>query len=239
MQNLNYVRLRDVQKKHFGHLFPNDEDPLPKESSAEDVKFRTCLDNLNNILIPGYETLSRAVTCLLLELTHRQDVLEKLMEDLKDFHSNPTMENLQKCEYLEWTWKETLRRYPPNPNIYRVTAEDTDKYQRGSILTVAVEIMHHDEEVWDNPYEFRPERWRDPSSINTSYFMPFSVGSSSCVANNFTGLLAKVLIATLLRYLVFSYDGSIPKMNYDDIRGPFGQVLFDIKINNAAMSGAS
>ena len=50
---------------------------------------------------------------------------------------------------------------------------------QGAILTSTVTAIHYDGRYWDQPEEFRPERWLDENgkfSMAKEGFLPFGVG---------------------------------------------------------------
>jgi Cytochrome P450 len=78
--------------------------------------------------------------------------------------------------------KEALRMHTPVPFIERETTQDLTVeghfIPAGSLIDVHLYVLHHNHLVWNNPEEFRPERFCDESNQDLSHFafVPFSAG---------------------------------------------------------------
>ncbi|KAK9276364.1 hypothetical protein L1049_006183 [Liquidambar formosana] len=86
--------------------------------------------------------------------------------------------------------------------------------------------MHRDPQVWDNPSEFKPERFLiDPSrwdySGNNFQYLPFGSGRRIC-----PGIpLAERMLVYVLASLLHSFEWQLPKGNDLDLSEKFGIVL--------------
>lgn len=66
--------------------------------------------------------------------------------------------------YIEGVIRETLRMYPPaTATAIRTLSEDTKLgnflLPRGTNVMVNILALHHDDKLWPEPCEFRPERF--------------------------------------------------------------------------------
>jgi cytochrome P450 len=65
-------------------------------------------------------------------------------------------------EYLEMCIQETLRMYPPAVRFDRVASEDyryNDMFiPKGTVIASSTWAMHHDPQIYPEPYKFDPER---------------------------------------------------------------------------------
>lgn len=65
--------------------------------------------------------------------------------------------------------------------------------------------MHRDGRWFDNPLEFKPERWQSLNDSLPKYaYMPFGGGARVCVGNHFALMEASIVLRTLLRRYRFS-----------------------------------
>lgn len=75
-----------------------------------------------------------------------------------------------------------MRLYPPVTFIQRVTTKDIvlDDHQIPAGTTIGVQIynLHHNKAVWEDPYEFKPERFSPDKErkYDNFAFVPFSAG---------------------------------------------------------------
>ena len=80
-----------------------------------------------------------------------------------------TYENVQKCQYLECCLKESLRLYPPVPHLVRTPIKDIQTpngytIRKGDEVLVSSYAMARMAWVWEDPLEFKPERFMDPKN---------------------------------------------------------------------------
>jgi hypothetical protein len=62
-------------------------------------------------------------------------------------------------------------------------------------------LLHRAEDIWDNPLEFRPERFDVPSSTHMYKYTPFGEGPRNCIGQKLALMESKVvLVMVLLRY---------------------------------------
>lgn len=62
--------------------------------------------------------------------------------------------------------------------------------------------MHYDERVFDEPREFRPERYleeRSAATVNPFAYIPFSAGQRNCIGQKFAMYELKSIVSKVLR----------------------------------------
>ena len=90
-----------------------------------------------------------------------QEELDNVFGD--DPERDLTVADLSKMKYLECCIKETLRLYPSIP-IYSRSLEaeavlDGHVLPKGTSIMIAAIALHRNPLVWEDPEEFRPERF--------------------------------------------------------------------------------
>ena len=106
--------------------------------------------------------------------------------------------------YLTATIQETLRRRPVLPNVEpRLVKKPIEvggwRYPPGVCLVPNAYLVHHDPEIYADPYEFRPERFLDEPP-GTYTWIPFGGGRRRCIGASFAMLEMKIVIRTLLTH---------------------------------------
>lgn len=75
-----------------------------------------------------------------------------------------------------------MARYSPETDVVYSDTRRDKKYviPRGTTTSMSTFITHTDPDVFEDPYEFHPQRWIDDLKLNRS-FIAFSRGSRNCV----------------------------------------------------------
>jgi cytochrome P450 len=72
-------------------------------------------------------------------------------------------------------------------------------YPAGVVLIASAELVHHDGEIYPEPYAFRPERFLG-STPGTYTWIPFGGGRRRCLGASFAMLEMKIVLRTVLRH---------------------------------------
>ncbi len=158
------------------------------EMSGEEIR-----DELMTLLVAGHETTASELAWCFARLSHEPRVLGRLVEEIDDGAGE---------DYLAATVQETLRRRPvlPNaaPRFVKAPIEVGDwSYPAGVCLVPNAYLVHHDPEIYPDPYTFRPERFLD-ASPGTYSWIPFGGGRRRCIGANFALLEMRIVLRTVL-----------------------------------------
>ena len=145
------------------------------------------VDNPFNYILPGYETMWRAVLRGVVEMTsgRHEDGSVAWKAALSAFLDSPTRHQLQRVEIakglkVEHISLEILRLYPPTRRISRMHM-NPDGSSR--VIAADIEGMHHTADTWQpDPLVFRPERWILLDGMDTRDFLPFGNSPFNCPA---------------------------------------------------------
>ncbi len=77
-------------------------------------------------------------------------------------------------------------------------------------IVIGAYFMGRDPKIWENPEEFKPERFdvvKSADKFNPYSYIPFSAGQRNCIGQKFAMLEMKSTISKLLRH----YEISTPK----------------------------
>jgi cytochrome P450 len=117
-----------------------------------------------------------------------------------------SISDVKEIEYLHFFIKEIMRMFPPVSYIPpKLTLVDTmlGEYfiPKGTKIGVNIRGIHNSKEIYGDPEIFRPERWSNEniSKISNNSWLPFSIGSRTCVGSNFSIMEQKIFIFELLR----------------------------------------
>lgn len=150
-------------------------------------------DELMTLLVAGHETTATSLSWALERLSRRPEALARLVEEVESGGE----------AYLEATIQETLRRRPVLPNAApRAVKQPIEvgglTYEPGVHLIPSAWLVHHDPEIYADPFAFRPERFLD-SEPGTYEWIPFGGGRRRCAGASFAMLEMSIVLGELLR----------------------------------------
>jgi cytochrome P450 len=151
-------------------------------------------DELLTLLVAGHETTASSLGFAFEHLPHRPDVIERLREEMDTDDGD---------DYLTATIHEVLRRRPVLPNSApRLVVQPIEvggwDYPVGACLVPNAYLVHHDPEIYPEPYAFRPERFLDQKP-GTYSWIPFGGGRRRCLGASFAILEMKLVFRSVLR----------------------------------------
>jgi cytochrome P450 len=149
-------------------------------------------DQLATLVLAGHETTATALSWAM-DLLHRnREVLARLRRAADD------------DAYLDAVCRETLRIRPVVPMVGRTVIEPVrigeHDVPAGTDLAVAMLVTHHREDVFPEPWRFRPERFLAGAEVPSYGWLPFGGGVRRCIGASF----AQFEMATILRVLAQS-----------------------------------
>ncbi|XP_011188839.1 probable cytochrome P450 6a14 [Zeugodacus cucurbitae] len=172
--------------------------------------------------IAGFETSSSNITFGLFELAKNPQIQEKLRAEiltvLEKHNGELTYEGMMEMTYLDQVITETLRKYPPLAALTRVATDDykipdTDiTLEKGTHIYIPMKEIHYDPEIYENPEEFRPERF-NPEEVEKRHpqaFLSFGDGPRNCIGLRFGRMQVRVGFITLLKSYRFSLSEKTP-----------------------------
>nr|BAL05196.1 cytochrome P450 [Phanerodontia chrysosporium] len=180
----------------FSNLLDASEDESDGQARLADEEL---LGNIFIFLLAGHETTAHtlAFTFGLLALyPEQQDKLYKHIKHVIPDGRIPAYEEMNSLHESIAVFYETLRLFPPVTGIPKVAAEDTTlvttdhggnkvvvPVTKGTGISLHVPGLHYNPRYWDDPYEFKPERFHGDWPRDA--FLPFSSGARSCLGRRF------------------------------------------------------
>jgi len=149
-------------------------------------------DNLMSMIVAGHETTTGELAWALLMLAQNPAVQDRLSEELETGGE----------EYLVATVHETLRRKPvfvftiPREVVTPVEIGDWE-YRRPAQLVACTYLLHHNPELYPEPYAFRPERFVG-AAPQAKTWLPWGGGRKHCLGRHF----AMLEVTTILRHVL-------------------------------------
>ncbi|CAG2177208.1 unnamed protein product, partial [Oppiella nova] len=160
--------------------------------------------------VAGYETTATTLTFASYELALNQDSQQRLYEEILtsvDSNGEIDYDLLSKLPYLDAVISETLRLDAPAVVLIRQASEDYKlgntgiTLYKGQQLEMPITAIHHNEEFYENAYQFIPERFlpENRHKIKPYTYLPFGAGPRNCIGMRFGLMEAKLALAQVVR----------------------------------------
>lgn len=224
-------RRREQLRQEGGH---------PKETSKKDllglllrardsdrnVNFRDddLMWDVHDVIFAGHETTASALGAALFLIAGSPRVLRKIQEELREVlpgQRTPTFDDISKLKYLDMVLNESLRLYPPTALIGRCakSADIISGYEipAGANVLLSPYVMGRLEQLWDNPEEFRPERFSEEQIAmrHPMAHTPFGAGPRICLGARMATMEAKVILAMVFQKYAFERTADKLEVEYD------------------------
>ncbi|PRQ27780.1 putative oxidoreductase [Rosa chinensis] len=178
------------------------------------------------LLVAGTDTASTTMEWAMALLLNHPERMNKVRAEIDAKVGEDRLLNeqdLPKLNYLQNVIMEALRLHPPVPLLVpREAPEDCVvggfDVPRGTMLMINAWAIHRDPEFWEDPTEFKPERFEGWSGEGGEGYkvVPFGAGRRGCPGD----VLAKRFIALALGTLVQSFEwGRISEEKVDMSEG--------------------
>ncbi len=195
------------------------------------------IDEIKQYLWAGTETTALTLAWALYLLSNHPEAAARVIKESEDVLGDrePTAADYTALIYTRSVIQETMRLYPPVWGLIRVAANDDEigghKIKAGDRIVLFGYSAHHNPRFWDEPEEFRPERWMDKSAkrqVKYSY-IPFGAGKRSCIGGAMSQVENTLALALLLRRFRPEYVGPNPAgINATVTLTPKGGLMFKV-----------
>ncbi|KAL5419969.1 hypothetical protein PMIN06_003909 [Paraphaeosphaeria minitans] len=185
----------------------------------EDLTIPRLKDEAMSVVGAGIETTKMALAVLCFHIITTPSVLKRLQMELQeaipDPSNPPPLSVLEKLPYLYACLQEGIRlSYGAIARSQRISKHNPIKYNDwvippGVMVSLDTYHMHHDEAVFPQSHEYRPERWLgnprgpDGEKALTKYLTAFGRGTRMCVGFNLAYAEMTLVVAALFRSFNF------------------------------------
>ena len=188
----------------------------PSTTNTECLTTQEIRDELMTIFAVSHETVATALTWALYLLATNPESQDRLHTELDQILGNrlPTLADLTGLTFTDQVLTESMRLYPPIWRMGRVPLEPLTLagYQipANTMICLPQYIIHRDRRWYDEPTEFRPERWTREfrRQLHPFAYVPFGAGPRRCIGEGMAWTEAKLILATVAQKWSFRHDPS-------------------------------
>jgi len=204
--------LLDLIKKRRAASQPKDD--LLSALIQGELSDNDILAELKTIVIAGHETIETAITWTHYLIASHPQVKKRLFHEVDTvLKGKPvTHADLPDLIYTKMLFQETIRIRPVIWAIRRraLRRDIVCGYQlpRDAEIVISIYALHHDPDLWPEPYRFKPDRFAPHLAANRKKYsyIPFGAGPRSCIGGEFSTMEAMTIIATIAQ----QYDMHVP-----------------------------
>jgi cytochrome P450 len=183
-------RRREGNEEHFDFLamFMGTRD----RETDEPMKDKELIDEVLTLIVAGHETTAAALTWTWYLLDEHEDAAERIALEAGKVSSEGalSLDAAESLSFTHQTLQESLRLYPPGWLITRrsIEADELSGYPIAPRTDVFISpyMLHRNSKFWDEPEEFRPERFAgaDAEERHRFAYIPFAVGPRHCIGES-------------------------------------------------------
>lgn len=172
-------------------------------------------DEALTLFLAGHETTANALNWTWYLLSQNPEAEAKLHAELDAVLDSrvPAIDDVPHLKFTEAVLAESMRLYPPAWAIGRnvIAAHNFGGYiaKPGTLILTSPFVSHRDARYWEDPLEFRPERWGGISvkeAGNRNIYFPFGGGVRRCIGESFAWTEGILLIVAIARKWKLSLD---------------------------------
>jgi cytochrome P450 len=161
-------------------------------------------DQLTVLFFGGYETTQWALAWALAFLAEVPAVRLRLLDEIDTLNGRlPTADDLGTLEYARATVSEALRHQGTLVLPRQLETDDTFAgytIPAGTLVGASTMVIHHRPDLWDEPQQFRPERFLelDGNAQHRYLMLSFGGGPRVCLGINLAYFEAQLTLALFL-----------------------------------------
>ncbi len=187
---------------------------------AEFMTAKELRDQLFTLYFAGQDTTVSTILWVLYYLAKHPNYQERARKEVLGCWPSLekiTHEDLDDFVFLNAAIDEAMRLAPAAYVISRDVEKDTQlgqyKLKEKALLILSMYVTHRHPDLWDNPSEYRPERFIERKNKGYSFY-PYGGGKRLCLGMH----LARMEITTIIALFVVTFEFKLkPGVNIDPI----------------------
>jgi cytochrome P450 len=187
---------------------------MAQDEAGQGLSDEELHDELMTLLVAGHETTATAIAWGMHWAHYQPDIRQKIRHEIATAGARDEAMALTKLPYLEAVCNEVLRIYPVAMLTFPRVAEQPlelmgHAIDPGTLLVGCIYLLHHREDLYPQPSEFRPERFLE-RQYSAFEFMPFGAGARRCIGYALAMYELKIILGTLLSHYDFELVSDRP-----------------------------
>ncbi|MFR9749877.1 cytochrome P450 [Nocardia sp. 004] len=189
-----------------------------RDEGGQGMREEDLLNEIKTLLVAGHESPANALSWACYLLATHPRIQERLAEKVRGVLGErvPSFADLAHLSYCRMVIEETMRLYPPAWIVERTPIADDViggyDVPAGARVTLCMYYIHRDKRLWDDPEEFRPERFADQevAERHKFAFFPFSGGPRICLGKDLSMTEMVLILAMTVQRFRLELDPAHP-----------------------------
>jgi cytochrome P450 len=177
-----------------------------RTEDGELLSDRELRDELLTLVLAGFETTANSLAWTWERLLRTPVAYERLLDAVR--------RGEQAAEHVEATIIEGMRSRPVIPIVGRRVSVPwrLGDYvvPAGSAISISILLVHHREDIYPDPFAFRPERWLD-NKPGTYEWLPFGGGTRRCLGAALAMAEQQIVLHAIAQHLDLEADRPEPE----------------------------
>jgi cytochrome P450 len=178
-----------------------------QDEDGDQMSNQQLRDEAMTIVLAGHETTALALTWALYLLSATAPARVRIEEEVDAVLAGrpPGLAEVARLPFTEAVILEALRLYPPAFGFGREVIERCEigdyQLEPGTSIYIVPWVIQRDPRWFDEPDQFRPERWLDGLAKRLPRFayFPFGGGPRLCIGQQFAKLEAIIILSSIVQ----------------------------------------
>lgn len=159
-------------------------------------------DEVNNLLLAGFDTTAGNVTWALHELSFNREWQDIVREEALTAEADSSEKVLKRTQTRK-VIQEALRMYPPAWGMFRSPHQEVVlggeiAVPKGAHMMFNTYALHRHADYWEEPEQFNPNRFDQPLAHPFAY-VPFGHGPRICIGQQIAKIQATWMVSSIVK----------------------------------------
>jgi cytochrome P450 len=158
------------------------------QKGDDSVTDQRIIEHTSSLLLASVETTSSMISNTFQFLSEKPEWLSGIRDEFRSFEEWPprNIKEVEKLTIATACCRESIRMRPPIWLVARTAPEPMVidgkvKVDRGDQIYTCLYLIHRNQEVWDDPDDFQPERFLERGQLEGDEYLPFGLGRHYCL----------------------------------------------------------
>ncbi|CAH8261968.1 unnamed protein product [Arabidopsis lyrata] len=228
---LERILVEHNEKLHEEHQGTDMMDVLLAAYGDENIEYKITRNHIKSffveLFVGGTDSSVQTTQWTMAEIINNRNVHERVREEIDSVVGKTRLiqeTDLPNLPYLQAVVKEELRLHPPGPLLVRTFQERCEikgfYIPEKTTLVINAYAVMRDPDSWEDPDEFKPERFlssssgKDEEKEQAFKYLPFGGGRRGCPGGNLAYIFVGTAIGVMVQYFDWKIKGD--KVNMEE-----------------------